>query len=134
MSLLRTFPTDYVARTAPHETEFYYGLPVDILRPTPSCALAGGKPQVARFWFHSGTPGKVWIVVWDTYINEHSKIDLRVDRYPYPLLVYCGSLDISENAKEPPRMPAWAHELPLGLRFGNGRRNGRCPCAEPGQC
>jgi len=71
--------------------EFYYGVPVQAFRGVVA------EARHARFWFVSRTPGKAWVVLYDR------------DRV-WPVLVAYGSLSISCNPTEPPRMPPWARE------------------------
>lgn len=95
-------PPDYVAREAVHEADLYYGVAVDCLK----------FPDIGgRFWFKSRTPGKAWIVAWSRQVG-HGPYKVAYDRYPFPLLISTAWLDISENASDPPRLPAWATENP----------------------
>jgi hypothetical protein len=74
--------------------ELYHDVPVQI---APK-ALGRLKCRAARFWKHSRTPGKAWVIVW-----PHCRTSK-----PFVLLAPVRALRISSDPAEPPQLPAWA--------------------------
>lgn len=74
--------------------DLYHDVPVQIAPKV----LGNLKCRAARFWKHSRTPDKAWVIVWPP---------CRTSK-PVVLLTPVQALRISDDPTEPPKLPAWA--------------------------
>lgn len=76
---------------------FPYGTTVRLVSISPFDDL---RDSVARVWFYSHVPGRVWLIFWNPPTNHHAPVPFLMLTDEYRLEAYADA--------DAPQMPAWA--------------------------